>query len=201
MALFDLKGGLELAYFSYLPHAILPVAGTPMSAVKTLERVCRELDRRLQEARGSVRSPDWVRSVGIRLVCRTQRRDAEAVPGQLRAGLDGAYDMVASPPLLAELERALAYPKIRRRIPVSDAAAAVGLIERQARVGDDPDEPPLVRSPDPGADYLIALAAAARAVLVSGDRHVLGLDPSLPIHSPAPFLARLGEGAGAGSRC
>ncbi len=119
----------------------------------------------------------------------------------LRAGLDGAYDMVASPLLLAELERALAHPKIRRRIPASDAAAAVGLIERQAPVVDDRDEPPLVRSPDPGDDYFIALAAAARAVLVSGDRHLLGLDSTLPIHSPAAFLAWLGEGAWAGSRC
>ena len=112
----------------------------------------------------------------------------------LRAGLDGAYDLVASPLLLAELQRALGYPKIRRRIPASDATALIGLVERQARVVDDPTEPPLVRSPDSGDDYLIALAVAARAVLVSGDRHLLGLDQNLPIHSPAAFLALLGEG-------
>jgi putative PIN family toxin of toxin-antitoxin system len=113
----------------------------------------------------------------------------------LRAGLDGAYDLVASPLLLAELERALAYSKIRRRIPASDATAAVRLVERQARVVDDPTEPPLVRSPDPGDDYLIALAVAARAVIVSGDRHLLGLDQTSPIHSPAAFLALLGDGS------
>ncbi len=113
----------------------------------------------------------------------------------LRAGLDGAYDLVASPLLLAELERALAYPKIRRHISASDATAAVRLVERQARMVDDPTEPPLVRSPDPGDDYLIALAVAARAVIVSGDRHLLGLDQTLPIHSPAAFLALLADGS------
>ena len=113
----------------------------------------------------------------------------------LRAGLGGACELVASPLLLAELQRALAYPKIRRRIPASDATALVGLIERQARVVDDPTEPPLVRSPDPGDDYLIALAVAARTVIVSGDRHLLGIDQTLPIHSPAAFLALLGEGS------
>ena len=113
----------------------------------------------------------------------------------LRAGLDGAYGLVASPLLLAELQRALAYPKIRRRIPASDATALVGLVERQARVVEDPTEPPLVRSPDPGDDYLISLAVAARAVLVSGDRHLLGLDQTLPIQSPAAFLALLGDGS------
>ena len=113
----------------------------------------------------------------------------------LRAGLDGAYDLVASRLLLAELERALAYSKIRRRIPASDATALIGLVKLQARVVDDPTEPPLVRSPDSGDDYLIALAVAARAVLVSGDRHLLGLDQNLPIHSPAAFLALLGDGS------
>ena len=113
----------------------------------------------------------------------------------LPAGLDGAYELVASPLLLAELQRAIAYPKIRRRIPATDATAAARLVERNAWVVDDPTEPPLVRSPDPGDDYLIALAVAAHAVIVSGDRHLLGLDQTLPIHSPAAFHALLGDGS------
>ncbi len=113
----------------------------------------------------------------------------------LRAGLDGVYDLVASPLLLAELAGGLAYPKIRRRIPASEATAVVGLVERHARVVDDPTEPPLFRSPDPGDDYLIALAVAARTVIVSGDRHLLGIDQTLPIHSPPTFLALLGDGS------
>ena len=113
----------------------------------------------------------------------------------LRAGLDGAHDLVGSLLLLAELDRTSAYPKIRRRVPASDATAAVGLVEHQALVVDDPTEPPLIRSPDPGDDYLITLAMAARAVVVSGDRHLLGLGQTLPIHSPAAFLALLGGGS------
>ena len=113
----------------------------------------------------------------------------------LRAGLDGAHDLVAPLLLLAELDRTPAYPKTRRRAPASDATAAVGLVEHQVLVVDDPTEPPLYRSPDPGDDYLIVLAVAARAVLVSGDRHLLGLDQTLPIRSPAAVLGLLGEGS------
>ena len=113
----------------------------------------------------------------------------------LRAGLDGAHHLIASPLLLAELDRTSAYPKIRRRIPASDATAAVGWVEHQALVVDDPTEPPLFRSPDPLDDYHIALAVAARAVIVSGDRHLLGPDQTLPNRSPAVVLGLLGEGS------
>jgi S-DNA-T family DNA segregation ATPase FtsK/SpoIIIE len=136
VALIDLKGGVELAHFSYLPHSIYPVADSLLSAAETLERVRQELDRRLrevQEAASLERSaapPSWPRllvvvdevaeltcrdlgddraaraaqqaasgrlgeiarlgrSVGVHLVCCTQRPDAEAVPGQLKANLQG----------------------------------------------------------------------------------------------------------------
>ncbi len=136
LALIDLKGGVELAHFSYLPHAILPVADSLLAAAETLERVRRELDRRLQELRAAAAGatpaapPSWPRllvvvdevaeltcrdlgddraaraaqqaasgrlceiarlgrSVGVHLVCCTQRPDAEAVPGQLKANLAG----------------------------------------------------------------------------------------------------------------
>ena len=51
----------------------------------------------------------------------------------------------------------------------------------------DPPEPPR-RSPDPGDDHLIALAEAERALLVSGDQHLLGLAAAFPIRSVAQFL-------------
>lgn len=38
-------------------------------------------------------------------------------------------------------------------------------------------------------DYLIDLGAASRAVIVSGDRLLLDLGGSLPVSSPAAFLA------------
>ncbi len=107
----------------------------------------------------------------------------------LRAWGNGAYDLVASPPLLAELERALTYPKLRARVEAAEVAELVDLLRREADMIDDPRHPPGVRSPDPGDDYLIALAEAARAVIVSGDGHLLSLANDLPVYAPAAFLA------------
>ncbi|MEA2470986.1 MAG: uncharacterized protein QOE38_1985 [Thermoleophilaceae bacterium] len=90
--------------------------------------------------------------------------------------------------MLAELERALAYPKLRKRVPSEDAACFVEWLRRSATVVDDPDVAPPVRSPDVGDDYLLALAAAARAALVTGDGHLLSLGTDLPIYPPASFL-------------
>ncbi len=109
----------------------------------------------------------------------------------LRAWLDGAFEFVASASLLTELERALAYPKLRGRIEQAEAFELVELLRRETRMVDDPNDPPRIRSPDSGDDYLIALAAVAQAVIVSGDRHLLGLAERLPVYSPAEFLALL----------
>jgi putative PIN family toxin of toxin-antitoxin system len=106
----------------------------------------------------------------------------------LRAWMDGAFELIVSPLLLAELERALAYPKLRKRIAAEDAARVVEWLGRSATVAEDPAGPPPLRSPDPGDDYLLALAATARAALVTGDRHLLSLDIALPIFAPAEFL-------------
>jgi putative PIN family toxin of toxin-antitoxin system len=113
----------------------------------------------------------------------------------LRLWLDGAYELVVSPRLLAELDRALAYPKLRARVPAQDATELLELLERHAEVVPDPlGYPQTVRSSDPGDDYLIALAAAEGAMLVSGDSHLLAIADDVPVLSPAAFLARLGQG-------
>lgn len=109
----------------------------------------------------------------------------------LRSWLDGAYELVVSELLLAELERALAYPKLRKRIDPAEATELVDLLRRQAELLEDPADAPAVRSPDPGDDYLIALAAVGQAVIVSGDRHLLGLAGRVPVYAPAAFLELL----------
>lgn len=115
---------------------------------------------------------------------------ANGVPAKvLRAWLDGAYELVASPLSLQELERALSYPKLRERVTKAEAGDLIELLRNQADVREDPTEPPLVRSPNPGDDYLIALAAAEQAVIVSGDGHLLGLGNDIPVHPPAAFLS------------
>jgi uncharacterized protein len=111
----------------------------------------------------------------------------------LRAWLEGRFELIASPLLIAELERALQYPKLQERIPESAADRLVAWIERQAAFLPDPPESPPARSEDPGDDYLLALAARSRAVLVSGDRHLLALASAIPIMTPRVllnFLAR-----------
>ena len=103
----------------------------------------------------------------------------------------GAFELVASPALLAELARALGYPKLARLIPPADVDAFVAWIGRSAILAVDPMAAPAIRSVDPNDDYLLALAAAERAVLVSGDRHLTVLADRLPIRTPAEFLASL----------
>lgn len=105
----------------------------------------------------------------------------------------GDFDLIVSPLLLDELTRALAYPKLRRLIPASDADAFVGRLRRAATLAPDPAGPPQRLSADPGDDYLLALAADQRAWLVSGDGHLLALADELPIHAPAGFLALLAD--------
>ena len=107
----------------------------------------------------------------------------------LRRWLDGSYELVVSPTLLRELERTLGYRKISARVTAEDARGLVELLLRDADVRDDPATEPLVRSADPNDDYLISLASAANALLVSGDRHLLDLSDDLPIYRPAQFLA------------
>lgn len=102
-----------------------------------------------------------------------------------------AYELVVSPALLAELARALAYPKLARLIPPADADAFVAWIARSAVLAADPETAPPIRSVDPNDDYLLALATAERAILVSGDGHLTVLADRLPIRTPAEFLASL----------
>ena len=109
----------------------------------------------------------------------------------LRAWLDGEFEFVASESLHSELDRALAYPKLRSRVDASSAQKLIELIRREAKMTADPDGQPAVHSPDPGDDYLIALGASAGAVIISGDGHLLGIADEIPVYSPTQFLALL----------
>ena len=104
--------------------------------------------------------------------------------------LAGEFELVASEALIAELERALAYPKLRARISPDEAASFIAVLRGGAVLAADPKEPER-RSADAGDDYLIALAAHERAVLVSGDQHLLALGKELPIETARAFLDKL----------
>jgi hypothetical protein len=66
--------------------------------------------------------------------------------------------VAASPPRLVELERALAYPKLRARIHDSDTAAPSSGCGRSATIVPDPDEP----TPPPLPERRRRLPARAR---------------------------------------
>jgi predicted nucleic acid-binding protein len=66
---------------------------------------------------------------------------------------------------------------------LADSASVVG----------DPDTDPPVHSRDPDDDYLIALASAHRAALVSGDKDLLALEREIPVFSPRAFLDLLAD--------
>jgi putative PIN family toxin of toxin-antitoxin system len=110
----------------------------------------------------------------------------------LMAWLHGEFELMVSPLLLEELARALGYPKLRRRIGADEAHRFVDLLARTATMTADPETAASVHSRDPGDNYLIALAEGERAVLVSGDAHLLELEGQIPVFAPAAFLARFG---------
>ena len=110
-------------------------------------------------------------------------------PGRVfRLWFDGAYELIVSPMLLDELERALGYSKLRDRVSTDETEKLLDILDRGGTAVQDPDRAPEIRSPDPDDDYLIALASVSRSVLVSGDADLLGLSGQIPVRSPAEFL-------------
>jgi putative PIN family toxin of toxin-antitoxin system len=106
----------------------------------------------------------------------------------LRSLAGGEFELIASQALLSELERALAYPKLRLHISEPEAADLVRWVADTASVVGDPDTDPPAHSRDPDDDYLIALASTHGAALVSGDKDLLALEGEIPVFSPRAFL-------------
>jgi putative PIN family toxin of toxin-antitoxin system len=107
------------------------------------------------------------------------------------AWLNGDFEMIISPKLLAELERALGYRKFKNRILPSEVNELVALVRSESIIEEDSEDLATIRSADPGDDYLIALALTTRSILVSGDSHLLVLADKVPVYTPATFLERL----------
>ena len=105
--------------------------------------------------------------------------------------LEGEFELVMTPRLLAELEATLARPKLRRYFDEEEVRGFLELLRSLAEWIDDPDAEPAISSRDPKDDYLIAAAATAQATLVSGDAHQLVLEGSIPVLTPRAFLGSL----------
>jgi putative PIN family toxin of toxin-antitoxin system len=114
------------------------------------------------------------------------------VPSEvLRAVARGDFELLASQALLDELQRALAYPKLRAHIGEAEAAGLLRWVRESATIVPTPTDDAPVHSADPQDDYLIALASAHRTALVSGEKHLLALADQIPVFSPRGFLDSL----------
>ncbi len=101
------------------------------------------------------------------------------VPAEiLRRWEAGEFELVASAEILFELSEVLRRPRFRRYLTEAEALDYVlRLHDRAAEVSEELDKD-VVRgvTPDPDDDYLAGVAYQGRAdVIVSGDRHLLGL--------------------------
>ena len=103
--------------------------------------------------------------------------------------LEGSFELITCPALLAELERVFLRPKFRSYVTVHEVRGYVALLGRLTSVEPDP-EVSAGLTPDPGDDYLVALAAANAAYLVTGDNDLLELSDA-PVRSPRAFFAML----------
>jgi putative PIN family toxin of toxin-antitoxin system len=109
----------------------------------------------------------------------------------LRSLAGGEFELIASRAPLDELERALAYPKLRPYLSESDAADLLRWVADSASVVVDPNTDPPVHSRDPNDDYLVSLASTHSVALVSGDKDLLALEGKIPVFSPRAFLELL----------
>jgi putative PIN family toxin of toxin-antitoxin system len=114
----------------------------------------------------------------------------DGAPAQLLLlWIEGRFEIVVSPQLLAELRRMLLRPKFRDRMTERDVLDYVTLFARRGIRIEDPPDPERL-APDPNDNYLLALARASGARLViSGDAHLTELAiADIRIMTPRAFL-------------
>lgn len=112
------------------------------------------------------------------------------------AFLDGHFEMLVSPALIAELTDVLGRKKFAAHAADGRAAAFIAVLLDRAEMVEDA-APGSLKTADEDDDYLIALAQAHKAdVVVSGDGHLLNVTSSdLPVLTPRELADRLGLSA------
>lgn len=118
----------------------------------------------------------------------------DSIPGRIVAAWQARqFDLVLSEPMLAEIAKVLAYPKIVRRLQWDEAKAAryVSLLRFEAEVVNIEGIPASVPSDPDDAPILATLIASAADCLVSGDNDLLSLAQQYSILSPGDFIQRI----------
>jgi putative PIN family toxin of toxin-antitoxin system len=115
----------------------------------------------------------------------------------IRQARDGAFLVVLSDAILAETERVLSYPRLRRRYPFTDEDVTefCETMRAAAQVVTDLPEVSVVTR-DPNDDMVIATALAAHAShLITRDDDLLSLTAhkDIAILPPEAFMALLRE--------
>lgn len=105
------------------------------------------------------------------------------------------FELLVSDPILAEYERVLAYPQVRRYHRMEDEQIRRAIERfRLFAVLVTPEQTVEAITDDPTDNRLLECAVAGNAdVIVSGDRHLqrLGEYEGIPIITPAAFLTLL----------
>jgi putative PIN family toxin of toxin-antitoxin system len=115
----------------------------------------------------------------------------------LRHAREGAFVVLLSEDILAEVVHTLAYPRIRRRYPYTDEDVHVfcnSLREAASLVPTPSDIPAVVRGPND--DMVLAIARAANAMyLITRDLDLLSLQSyeGITIITPEAFMTILRE--------
>lgn len=116
-------------------------------------------------------------------------------PAQVAAAVMSDHiDAVVTQHLLDELAGVLVRPKFRRWVSLADAVAFVETLGGKADVRPDPGgSQRFVRDPDD--DYLVAVAKAVEAMIVTGDADLLDADlGDVKIVTPRQLVDMLGAG-------
>jgi hypothetical protein len=110
----------------------------------------------------------------------------------------GEYLLVTSPSIIAEIEKVVALPRIRKKyaLAVKDIQQLIDLLEKETIIVSGLSHIDTAIADDPTDQIFLSWALDAGAdAIVSGDRHLLNLEQfeGIPIMTVQNFLARLVE--------
>ena len=118
------------------------------------------------------------------------------IPGEILSCWEQeSFELLASAPILEELDRVIRYPKIQQHYNLPDAVISRFLqsLRRQATIVEPSEKIEAIRSDPTDNMYLECATAGGASYIVSGDAHLIQLQSyrGIDILSPAAFLVVL----------